>query len=132
MQIEYYISKSQIHGKGIFTNQFIPKNTLIWKLNPEEDLIINSYKLEKLTEIFGKSFFNKFMDLAYFDNKTNKFILHLNGLEKMNHSFTPNCTSPITNGIYNHNELYSIIDIPINTELTENYINYGEDCSKLT
>lgn len=46
-QIKTYIDKSEIHGIGLFADEFIPKGTLIWKLGGL-DYVFPKKKLEKM------------------------------------------------------------------------------------
>lgn len=111
-----YVTNSTIHGQGIFTSQFIPKGSVIWKFNEATDLTFTPSAISGLINVFGTEFYTTFMNFAYLDIATNLYILHLDNLRYMNHSKTPN-TETLEDGL----TMIALVDIPAFTELTEDY-----------
>ncbi len=116
--VKTYIDRSEIEGIGMFAGQFIPKGTLIWKLNSDIDLIYprNNYdELSKNWSEIEKHYFNRYV----FEDSENYYFCS-DDAKYCNHSFTPN-----TGGI---EEQIALRDINIGEEITCNYaeINNNE------
>ncbi|MEK7102921.1 MAG: SET domain-containing protein [Patescibacteria group bacterium] len=81
------IKPSAIAGIGLFANQNIPKGTAIWKFQGGFDLSIYASELSTLSEPAKEQFLN----YAYLNPKTNKYILCFDDARFFNHSDDPNC-----------------------------------------
>lgn len=114
LTVKTYIDRSSIHGFGLFAGEFIPKDTLIWELNRELDLIISQEKYEKLSAVV-KEHFDRF---AYYSEGCGGWVLCFDNAKFVNHSNTPN-TYGVGNTIVSR-------DIQIGEEITENYYGFSE------
>lgn len=83
------IGQSKIHGIGLFSDQFIPKGTLVQKFISGFDLVIPKSKIKKLS-IPAK---RQFLNYAYRHKKTGQFILCFDDARFLNHSDSPNLIS---------------------------------------
>jgi len=118
-----FVSDSSIHGKGLFTNEFIQKGSVIWSLenNSIEDKIdiIDCSRLLVLESCYE---FEKVKDiLLYSIYKKGKFYYYLDENKYINHSLDSNAFTQ---------EDFSVIstrDINIGEEITENYNTYYKD-----
>ena len=43
LKVRTYLDKSEIHGIGVFADEFIPKNTLVWELHVLDMMISYEY-----------------------------------------------------------------------------------------
>lgn len=113
--IDTYVDKSEIEGVGVFTAQPIKAGTLIWKLDPDFDRLINLNFLQKSPDHL-REFFVRY---AYpLDTDPDTLILEVDNGRFMNHHETPNTQyKEIVRG-------YAIRDIEIGEELTCNYAEF--------
>src|SRR3989338_11681580 len=87
------VRKSTISGKGLFAKRFIPKGTIIWKLQGEKYKTYTQSQYKKLSNSYKKTL----KKYAYQDNKGN--IIYVIGKAKFwNHSCDPN-TVPINENL---------------------------------
>lgn len=114
LTVKTYIDKSPIHGLGLFAAEFIPKDTVIWQLNRELDLIISQQKYEQLTPL-AKEHFDWF---AYYSQEQGGWILCFDNGKFVNHSSTPNT--------YGVGDTIALKDILIGEEITEDYYVFSE------
>lgn len=125
MQIDYIINESPGKGLGIFTNQFIPKNTLIWDFNKANINIYNEHNAKK--QLYTSNNILEFLKYSYFLN--NIFIDIQNDDGKyFNHSNNPNIILGYKLD-YNFNPYssYAIRDIHIGEELFDDYNTYDNE-----
>ena len=73
---------SQIHGIGLFADQFIPKGTTTWKYNSKFDASFSEEQVNSLSEFAREKFFH----YTYFDKELNKYVLCFDDLRFINHS----------------------------------------------
>ncbi len=119
MQVETYLSVSKIPnaGIGLFSKNFIPKDTIVWSL----DVLDNIYTEEEF-----KSFpllYQEFLT-TYCFMFCKKYILCVDNARFFNHSENPNCYS----SDFSENKLgctRAKKDIHPNEELTDNYLEFG-------
>jgi len=114
LTVKTYIDKSAVHGIGLFAAEFIPKDTLIWELNRELDIIISQEEYEKLPPL-AKEHFDWF---AYYSENRGGWILCFDNAKFVNHSKTPNT--------YGVGDTIALRDIQIGEEITENYYVFNE------
>ncbi len=116
LTVKTHIGNSQIHGTGIFASEFIPRGTLIWKLQKGFDIILTKdqfFELPILTQDFITHF-------SYYDKELNCHVLCGDHARFFNKSETPNC------GGEKHDETIALRDIEQGEELTEIYFNLKE------
>jgi uncharacterized protein len=109
--IETYLDKSKIHNIGVFSDQNIKKDTIIWKYNPYIDITLDDNVKNHLNEV-EKKFIDKY---AYWDTFLDKHILSADNDRFTNHSDNPN-TYTNENG-----EIVAKININKGEEITSNY-----------
>ncbi len=117
--VKTYIDKSPIHGIGLFAGEFIPKGTIIWKLEKDFDVIITNEvfnKLPKLTQDY-------IMFYSYYDETINSHVLCSDHARFFNKAEEPNCVGD--DGTLYGNTM-AVRDIQIGEELTEIYFNLNE------
>ena len=117
------IRQSKINGVGLFANQFIPKGTVIWKLQVGFDLKIGKNELAKLSEPAREIF----LRYAYLDSATNKYILCFDNARFINHSNTPNCIEKESPDGEEEGITVAVKDIQQGEEITENYKEFDAD-----
>lgn len=112
---------SQIHGVGLFADQFIPKGTVTWRFNPVFDIIFTKDEVEKLPE--NQRRLIKFF--AYFSAKRQAYIYSIDDSRFLNHSTTPNNDCPL---LQSEMELCNISnrDIQIGEEMTVDYRSFDD------
>ena len=113
--VNTYLDKSKIHGIGVFADEFIKKETLISKIIPGLDCIVEKDSLKNLDYSIQKHF----KDHAYnYDLDSSLLVLELGNTNYINHSDNPNID----------NEGYASRDINIGEELTCNYKLFDSSC----
>ena len=83
------IGSSKIHGIGLFADQFIKKNTPIWRFTPNLDLKINEKELMNLPKLAQEYI----LHYCYHSIVDNTFVLPFDDARFFNHSKNPNTTS---------------------------------------
>lgn len=118
LRVKTKIGVSKIHGIGIFADEFIPKNTIVWEFNNICDRMYTEDEFnsaDKLFKEYLKTYAFKFCNQYCLCNDDARFF---------NHSETPNCYS----SDFNENVLgctRALTDINIGDELTDNYNQFG-------
>ncbi|HZB95540.1 MAG TPA: SET domain-containing protein-lysine N-methyltransferase [Herpetosiphonaceae bacterium] len=110
LMVRTKIGPSQIHGIGIFADEFIPKGTLIWQFQQGFDIKLSPEALRKLSP----PALEQVLKYGYFED--GEYILCSDDARFFNASRTPNCTS-------GEQKIYTIAarDISKGEELTEDY-----------
>ncbi len=108
------VRPSSIGGLGLFSNQFIPKGTLIWKNFTDSELILTQAMFEGFSD-YMKSVFRVH---GYLDKKTNEWKLPLDNSRFFNHSDKPNTFQD------EEGNSLALYDISINEEITVNYADF--------
>lgn len=84
------IGSSEIHGIGLFADQFIPKGTVTWQYNPAFDI---AFSMEQIAQMSGPAK-EQFWKYAYLDKDLNKYVLCFDDQRFINHSSqNPNISS---------------------------------------
>jgi len=110
------LQQSPIHGLGLFSDEFISKETPIWKLQKGFDIILTQeqfLELPKLTQDF-------IIHFSYFHQEIKCHILCGDNARFFNKSETPNC------GGEGDDLTVALKDIEAGEELTEIYFNLNE------
>jgi len=116
------IGLSKIRGFGLFANQFIPKETPVWKFQPGFDLVVSKSELAVLPEV-AKEYFLKY---AYLNPKTDKYVLCFDNGRFFNHSDNPNCINAESPDDVEGIDV-AAVDIQEGEELTCNYKEFDAD-----
>jgi SET domain-containing protein len=113
-----YVAPSEIEGVGVFAGVAIAKGTLLWRLDPSFDRLIDRRGLETLGPVF-REFANRY---GYpYPHDDNFLVLELDNGRFMNHSPKPNtCFRDPDNG-------FALRDISADEELTCDYAEFEPD-----
>ncbi|MCR4334781.1 MAG: SET domain-containing protein [Patescibacteria group bacterium] len=87
--IKTKLSKSKVHGMGLYADQFIPKGTITWIYSDKYDQSFTKKDVEKMDDITKKQFFK----YAYWDKTIKKYVLCFDDQRFINHSSKPNILS---------------------------------------
>ena len=107
-----------VSGKGVYTEEFIPKGAVFWELDDTCAVIFqngdqfNEYIKNKTKEEIDDI-------LVHIYGEHGKGVLLLDGTQYMNHSFEPNLLTPKF-----ETKSYALRDIQAGEELFENYQFY--------
>ena len=112
---------SKISGIGLFADQFIPKDTIIWKFTNGVDLKISDEKLQELEKEYPLEDLRKYL---YRSKSSNQHILCGDDGRFINHSFQPN-----TLDTSEDDEGFTIAanDIQPGEEITSDYNGFDKD-----
>lgn len=117
--VKTHIKESQIHGIGLFADQFIPKGTEIWRFTPGFDLKFTEAQI--LT--FPKPLQIYLCKYAWKSDKTKLYCFSSDDGKYFNHSENPNVLSEYRD---NEEEVITVAvrDIHIGEELLDNYSSF--------
>lgn len=116
--IDSYIEKTQDKGFGVFANEYIKKDTIIWEFIEGLDIKIHKNFIENLNETQ-----RKFIDI-YFWKEGDYFYSSCDHSIFQNHSSNPN--SIISGSLY----MVAARDIQVGEELTVNYSEFDDSYSE--
>jgi SET domain-containing protein len=112
---------SGIHGIGLFADEFIPKDTVIWKFNALIDLRCSEEEIQKLSRDSRR----QIEKYSYREKHSGLYVLCGDDARFFNHSTTPNCFD------YYRNEeedlTVALRDIYPGEELTCDYAQFDLD-----
>lgn len=111
------IKPSEIEGLGLFAEEDIPKNTIVWK---HDDILDGWFYLQHL-ENYSQATKEYIKHFCCYDKKEKAWIKSCDNANWMNHSKNPNLNSP---DYYIH---IANRDIKMGEELTLNYNDIGDD-----
>ena len=112
---------SSIHGIGLFADEFVPKDTVIWKFNRLFDLRCSEAEIEKLPE----SSREQIQKYCYREKHRKLYVLCGDDARFFNHSEAPNCFD-----FYSDEEqdlTVALRDIEAGEELTCDYALFDLD-----
>jgi hypothetical protein len=119
------VKNSQIHGLGLFADEFIPKGTVIWKFTSGFDLKFTKEQIlsfPDLLQIFIYTY-------AWKSKKSELYCHAVDDGRFFNHSENPNSLSE-----YRDDEEESVNvalrDIQIGEEITDNYSSFEDETDK--
>ncbi len=105
------LAPSKISGIGLFTEEYIPKLTVVWQNHTDSEMIISESQYEQISdymkEVFGFH--------GYLDKKTREWKLPLDNSRFMNHHDDPNL------GQDENGNNFALRDIQAGEELTCSY-----------
>ncbi|TRC97458.1 SET domain-containing protein-lysine N-methyltransferase [Mesorhizobium sp. WSM4303] len=115
--VDTYLEKSPIQGIGVFAKTHIAKGTLVWKLDPRFDRLIEVETYEGESGPV-KSYLDRY---SYPDRRDpNYIVFEADDARYMNHDDEPNCD------VSSPEETYALRDIAPGEELTCNYSHFFE------
>lgn len=110
---------SDIHGLGLFADQFIPVGTSTWRFTPGVDTAMHPEILERIPEVAR----DQFLTYAYLDIRTGLYVLCADDARFMNHS-----DDPAVRGDYSVEPVFGVDvaarDIEPGDELTCDYTTF--------
>jgi SET domain-containing protein len=113
LQIKTYLDKSPIHGIGVFADEDIKKDQLIWKFDKQTDIALGDKEsINCNIEEIQKQYPNYYI---YFDLQFQQLIFLGDNDRFTNHSDNPNTENDI-NG-----DVFALKEIKKGEELTLNY-----------
>ena len=112
---------SGIHGIGVFGDEFIAKETVVWKYSSDLDRVFTEEDLSKMSKL-NREFLETYC-FKYFG----KYYLCVDDARFMNHSAKPNCTDIGVDEIKDNDLGYTIAqaDIRVGEEITCDYSFFG-------
>lgn len=118
LKVKTKLGQSKIAGTGLFADQFIPKDAIIWQYDSDHDKAYTQEQLDK-TEGLDRDFLNtycfRFEGLYYLCIDNSRFF---------NHSDNPNCySSEFSSGNLGYTK--ALRDIEIGEELSDDYLGFG-------
>ena len=121
------LDKSNIHGTGLFAEEFIAKGALVWKFDEKFDLVLTKEEVDQLSPAAKEQFLN----YAYIGKKSGKYILCSDDSRFFNHSLTPNVKCEVPENPDSEDDLVCIAvqDIKVGEELTCDYREFDDDPS---
>lgn len=120
LKVKTKLSVSKIEGAGIglFADEFIPKDTIIWEFTPDIDRVYSEKEFENYTGL-EREFLHKYC-FKYLGN----YYLCVDNSRFFNHSDNPNCYS----ADFSEQSLgytKALRDIHPDEELTDDYLGFG-------
>lgn len=118
------IGLSNVHGMGLFADEFIPKGTPIWEFTEGFDLRCQEQDLTRLSEATQEQFLN----YCYHSSVDGSYILCFDDARFFNHSHTPNVKS-IDSPKHTEGMDIALRDIQPGEELTCDCREFDIDCA---
>jgi SET domain-containing protein len=81
------LDKSQIHGIGLFADEFIPGGSVIWEMNDTIDLSLSRNEIELLSDTSR----DQVLKYSYLDRDSGRYVFCGDDARFFNHSDLPNC-----------------------------------------
>jgi SET domain-containing protein len=125
-RVPTYLSRSSIHGLGVFTPVFIPAGTLIWNLDPDVDWVLGEADIDRFPEAYRE----KIRSYCYLE-ESGSYILCGDNARFMNHSDDPNCDDWTSSSTLAHRDIepgeeltcdYRAFDVASRDDRAEPYI----------
>ena len=121
LRVKTKLGGSTIEGIGLFANQFIPKDTVVWEYNPIIDLKLRKDEIESLAEGARQ----QVQKYSYREEMSGLYIFCGDDARFFNHSEHPNFVS-INWGPFG-GRMIAERDINKGEELTCNYASFDKD-----
>ena len=115
--VKTYLDKSKIQGIGLFSDEFIPKGTLIWKFVPGFDFVLTKKELNKLPKV-AKSWV---LHYGYYNKSEGGYVICVDDARFLNHSENSNTHDEDKKGTI------TTRDIKKGEEIICNYFEFDAD-----
>ncbi len=125
LMVKTKLGISNLHGIGLFSDEFIPKGTMTWRFAPGFDIIIEPDELLRLSEIARKQFWN----YCYVDKYNGHYVLCFDDARFINHSENPNVIQSKYGDEVEGVEI-AARDIHPGEEMTVNYFDFDKDTDR--
>lgn len=121
------LKNSSIHGIGLFSEELVPKDTLVWEFKEKFDVVLSKKELNSLSDAAKEQFLN----YAYISKITGNYILCSDDSRFFNHNDNPNtkCFKPDTASHAEALVCISTREIIPGEELTCDYSDFDDDPS---
>jgi len=119
--VRAWVGPSKIHGLGLIAYEFIPKDTVIWRLVPGFDAILTKVEFQALSHAAQE----QINHYAFFYTQRNAYVLCADDARFTNHS--DNANSRFC-GDYD----VAVRDIQAGEEITDNYTEYEKQMLQIT
>lgn len=86
MTVKTYVAASKIHGVGLFADEDVEKDQIIFVLTPGIDLVMRDEEIHK----FGSAFAQFMSIYSYKDSYSKEITVSLDNARFMNHDDVPN------------------------------------------
>ena len=125
MLIKTKVKESNIHGLGLFADEFIPKGTEIWRFTPGFDLKFTREQILAFPESL-QIYFSKY---SWRSHKSKLYCFSSDDGKFFNHSDNPNVLSEYRN---NEEEVVTVAirDIQVGEEILDNYNSFEDQPSE--
>lgn len=120
LTVKTFLDRSRIHGIGIFADQFISKNSIVWEFNPSVDFSYDEAAWLKLRKNLSPHSFYSIRRYSF--KEKGQYILCVDNSQFMNHS---NDSANIFQD-EEVNSMRAIRDISAGEELLCNYFEYSD------
>lgn len=117
LYIRTKLKVSKISGIGLFADESISQGTVVWKYEPDIDLLFSKEIIDRLPNSARRQFYN----YAFLDKYHQKYMLCGDDGRFFNHSDNPNCDDE------KKDITIALRDIEQGEELTVNYKTFYED-----
>jgi SET domain-containing protein len=115
--VKTYLDRSSIHGIGLFAAERISKGTVIWRLSPDIDLLLDPAQVDRLAPP-ARAQIEKY---TYLDRHLRRLVLCGDDARFFNHAEEPNCHDlPDEAG----GTTVAARDIEVGEELTSDYASF--------
>jgi hypothetical protein len=116
------VKESEIHGLGLFADQFIPKGTEIWRFTPGFDLKFTREQILSFPKLLQIHIYT----YAWKSKKSGLYCHAVDDGKFFNHSENPNSLSEYRD---NEEEAVNVAlrDIQIGEEITDNYSSFEKE-----
>ncbi len=121
LRVKTKLGVSKIEGIGLFADQFIPRDTVVWEFNPLIDLKLKEDEIATLAEGARQ----QVQKYSYRDELSGLYIFCGDDARFFNHEDEPNCAS-VTWGPFGGRTIAGR-DIRPGEELTCNYRSFDRD-----
>ncbi len=121
LRVKTKLSVSRIDGIGLFADQFIARDTVVWEFNPLIDLRLKEDEIASLSEGARQ----QVQKYSYRDELTGLYIFCGDDARFFNHADKPNCID-VNWGPFGGRTI-AVKDIDPDEELTCNYASFDKD-----
>ncbi len=122
LHIKTRLAPSPISGIGLFADQFIAKGTVIWTFHVGFDIRIPTNEIGKIPQTARE----KFIEYAYHNGETKKYVYCCDDARFFNHSDDPNTCDALATDGDEDGATVALRDIQIGEEITCDYGTFHE------
>jgi SET domain-containing protein len=122
------VRESSTHGLGVFAKTIIPKNTIWWRVSPNEIIHVNKANYEALQSSHQDqdihAFISTILHFSYYVKQYDALLFIPDNGRLVNHSFEPNSAPGVNDCLISS----AVRDIYPGDEILEDYTHYDK-CS---